>query len=51
MRFGCRGHHHLLHASEYRLRMVDGLPELQRPFGDREWIPVGKSRMRLALTA
>ena len=31
--------------------MVDGLPELQRPFGDREWIPVGKSRMRLALTA
>jgi hypothetical protein len=47
----CSFHHHLLHASEYRLRMVDGLPELQRPFGDREWIPVGKSRVRLALTA
>ena len=47
----CSFHHHLLHSSEYRLRMVDGLPELQRPFGDREWIPVTKSRLRLALTA
>jgi hypothetical protein len=47
----CSFHHHLLHASEYRLRMVDGVPELQRPFGDREWIPVTKSRVRLALTA
>ncbi len=47
----CSFHHHLLHASDYRLRMVDGLPELQRPFGNREWIPVGTSRVRLALTA
>ena len=47
----CSFHHHLLHSSEYRLRMVDGLPELQRPFGDREWIAVGASRVRLALTA
>ena len=47
----CSFHHHLLHSSEYRLRMVDGVPELQRPFGDREWIPVGRSRVRLALTA
>jgi hypothetical protein len=47
----CSFHHHLLHSSEYRVRMVDGLPELQRPFGDREWTPVTKSRLRLALTA
>jgi hypothetical protein len=50
----CSFHHHLLHSSEYQLKMIDGLPHLLSPrWVDREqkWRPVTQSRLRLALTA
>jgi hypothetical protein len=47
----CSFHHHFLHSSEYRLRMLDGLPQLLAPFGDGQWRPVTQSRLRLALSA
>ena len=46
----CSFHHHLLHASEYRLRMNGGIPELlSPPWVDHEqhWRPLTKSRLRL----
>lgn len=46
----CSFHHHLLHSSEYRLRMNGGLPELlSPPWVDRQqrWRPLTKSRLRL----
>lgn len=48
----CSFHHHLLHSSDYRLRMNDGCPELLRPRWldpEQEWMSV--TRSRLALTA
>jgi hypothetical protein len=43
----CAFHHHLLHRGEYRMRMVDGLPQLLSPKWvdpDQQWRPVGRSR-------
>lgn len=43
----CSFHHHLLHQGEYRMRMVDGRPELLSPNWvdpGQQWRPVGRPR-------
>ncbi len=43
----CAFHHHLLHGGEYRMRMVEGLPQLLSPRWidpDQQWRPVGRPR-------
>ena len=43
----CSFHHHLLHQGEYRMRMVDGLPQLLSPRWidpQQHWRPVGRPR-------
>jgi hypothetical protein len=43
----CSFHHHLLHQGEYRMRMVDGLPQLLEPRWmdpKQQWRPVGRPR-------
>ena len=44
----CPEHHHLLHASGYELKMIDGRPWLLAPLWldpGQNWQPVGKSRV------
>jgi hypothetical protein len=43
----CAFHHHLLHTGEFRMRMVDGLPQLLSPRwidSTQQWRPVGRPR-------
>lgn len=43
----CAFHHHLLHGGDYRMRMVEGLPQLLSPKWidpDQQWRPVGRPR-------
>ena len=43
----CAFHHHLLHRGEYRMRMVDGMPQLLSPKWidpAQQWRPVGRTR-------
>lgn len=43
----CAFHHHLLHRGDYRMRMVDGLPQLLSPRWidpEQQWRPVGRAR-------
>jgi hypothetical protein len=43
----CSFHHHLLHQGDYRMRMVDGLPQLLEPRWmdpNQQWRPVGRPR-------
>ena len=43
----CAFHHHLLHRGDYRMRMVQGLPQLLSPKWidpDQQWRPVGRPR-------
>jgi len=53
----CAAHHHMLHGSEFAMRMIDGLPHLRAPLWldpAQEWVRVGKqrlSRRRSALAA
>jgi hypothetical protein len=49
----CSHHHHMLHNSPYRLRMMKGHPELLAPVWldpEQRWVPLGKAR-RDMLTA
>ena len=44
----CAEHHHLLHASGYRLRMINGRPWLLAPLWldpEQTWQPLGKARV------
>lgn len=50
----CPAHHRLLHSSEFRLRMHNGLPQLRAPAHlapSATWMPVGKSRLRGVLVS
>src|SRR5436190_12819001 len=43
----CAFHHHLLHDGDYRMRMVDGKPQLLYPKWidpGQQWRPVGRPR-------
>ncbi|HEX7834689.1 MAG TPA: DUF222 domain-containing protein [Pseudolysinimonas sp.] len=43
----CAFHHHLLHQGEYRMRMIDGMPQLLSPRWidpTQKWRRVGRSR-------
>jgi len=50
----CPAHHRLLHGSEFRLRMHNGLPQLRAPAhldSSGTWMPVGRSRALAVLAA
>ena len=43
----CEWHHHALHASDYRMTMIDGKPHLLTPPDinpNQQWQPMGKTR-------
>ena len=43
----CSAHHHLLHGSDFSMRMIDGMPQLLAPpwlDHARRWRPVGRNR-------
>jgi hypothetical protein len=45
----CPYHHRLIHEGDYRLRMIEGLPQLLAPpwiDPERRWRPVGHARWR-----
>jgi hypothetical protein len=45
----CSAHHHMLHASEFTMRMIDGRPRLLSPpwlDPEQAWRPLGRSRAR-----
>jgi hypothetical protein len=45
----CGYHHHLVHEGDFRLRMIEGLPQLLAPpwiDPERRWRPVGRPRWR-----
>jgi len=47
----CSFHHHLLHAGEFRMRMIDGLPHLLSPpwiDPDQQWRHITKTRLVVA---
>jgi len=47
----CSAHHHLLHGSDFSMRMIDGMPHLLAPpwlDHARRWRPVGRSRALIA---
>jgi len=47
----CPAHHHMLHASDFEMRMVGGRPRLLSPpwlDPDRVWRPLGRARVLMA---
>jgi len=45
----CAAHHHMLHNSEFAMKMIDGLPHLRAPRWldpTQDWVRVGKSRLK-----
>jgi hypothetical protein len=48
----CSAHHHMLHSSEFLMKMIDGKPRLLAPAWldpGRSWQPVGRTRALLRL--
>jgi hypothetical protein len=48
----CSVHHHLLHATDFSMRMIDGMPHLLAPpwiDGSGHWQPVGRNRALAAV--
>jgi hypothetical protein len=46
----CPAHHHMLHASDFEMRMIEGRPHLLSPpwlDADRLWRPAGRARVTM----